>query len=313
MFRDLTTDLLLDLTRLEKKYGDVDALNGITLKVGSGKVGLLGPNGAGKTTLMKIATGLIDPTSGSCKVLGLNPKQGTTLHKKIGYLPENFGFPSISIWKYLVHVGLVFSQSKTQAEDNVRKVLDKLDLSNLRERDCTKLSSGQKQRLGLAQVLIHDPEILILDEPVSYLDPMGRKRFYDFLDIIRKDQSVILSSHILTDVERVCNTVIVLNYGQVLYFGPLSELRTSDKAAKFILVVSNPRALMEELDGRPFIDKTSIRGRNLIIETSEPILFQEAIPGYLTSAGVRLMSMKQEEESLEDLFMKLVRSDDTDS
>ncbi len=302
---------LLDLTQLEKTYDSVAALKGITLSVGLGKVGLLGPNGAGKTTLMKIATGLIKPTSGSCKVLGLDPRQGPALHQKIGYLPEHFGFPSISIWKYLIHVGLVFNLSKKQAEDNVKKIIHELDLLELRDRDCTKLSSGQKQRLGLAQVLLHNPEILILDEPVSYLDPFGRKRFFDFLDTIQEDQSVILSSHILTDVERACDNVIVLNHGKVLYFGPLSKLKKSETLTKFFLIVSDPRALIEELNGRPFVDKASIKGREVMIETSEPIPFQEAISGYLANAGVRLMGMKQEEESLEDLFLELVRRSDT--
>ncbi|MBD3408427.1 MAG: ATP-binding cassette domain-containing protein [Candidatus Lokiarchaeota archaeon] len=307
----MSVDSLLDLTQLEKKYDSVSALKGITLRVGLGKVGLLGPNGAGKTTLMKIVTGLIKPTSGSCKVLGLNPCKGTVLHEKIGYLPENFGFPSISIRKYLLHVGLVFNLSKTQTEDRIEEILTELNLYKIRDRYCTKLSSGQKQRLGIAQVLIHDPEVLILDEPVSYLDPVGRKRFFDFLDNIQGNQSILLSSHILTDVERVCKDVIILNEGQVLYFGPLTKVRKGEKLTKFFLIVSNPSALMDEINGSPFIDNVSIRGRELMIETSEPIHFQESIVRYLANAGVRLMHMKQEEESLEDLFFELVKRNGT--
>jgi ABC-2 type transport system ATP-binding protein len=220
--------LSLRIKNLSKSYGRVQALRDINLDIGPGITGLLGPNGAGKTTLLKVLLGLVKPDAGRVEILGYDCfSQSLEVRKRLGYLSEDQRFYEyMSGREYLEFVGRIKGLGRREAEKEAEDILRKVKLSEHKNKRIGEYSQGMKQRLGLAQALIRDPRILLLDEPTSNLDPVGR---YDFLKIIRElnnsGRLILLSSHILGEVEQVCDSLVFLNEGRVVYHGTLSELK----------------------------------------------------------------------------------------
>lgn len=219
---------MIALCDLKKSFGKVDALRGVTLDVPRGSVGLLGPNGAGKSTLIRILLGLLKPTSGSASVLDIDSAaRPLDVRKRVGYMPEDdCHIPGLSAVKYVAFAAQLSGFSPDDAIQRAHEVLDYVGMVEERYRDVETYSTGMRQRIKLAQAIVHDPEVLLLDEPSNGMDPAGRN---DMIELIRDiaslgDVSVLVSSHLLPDVEEVCRHIIVLGMGTVRLSGGLEDL-----------------------------------------------------------------------------------------
>ncbi len=207
---------------------DKTALDDITLEINNGLFGLLGPNGAGKTTLMRILVTLMKSTSGTVKIDNLDlEKDRKTIRSMLGYLPQEFStFPKIRTWEFLdYNARLAGLNNTSQRNKKVDEMLESISLFDVRDRLANKLSGGMKRRLGIAQALIGDPKILIVDEPTTGLDPEERIRFRNILsDMGQEDRIIILSTHIVGDISSTCNDMALLNNGKLEFSGPPEEL-----------------------------------------------------------------------------------------
>src|SRR5438874_4003317 len=222
--------MFLELEGINRWYGKQQALCDVNLRLEPGRIGLLGPNGAGKSTLLKILLGLLPPSSGSGRILDHELRRdATALRRAIGYMPEADALlPGMRGADYVALAGELYGMPRQQARRRAHEVLTCLDLGDARYRMLEEYSTGMKQRLKLAQALVHDPPVLLLDEPTSGLDPAGREAMLDLLLTLSRDhgKSFILSTHLLGDVERVCDSVVILHLGKVLLQGSVTSLRT---------------------------------------------------------------------------------------
>src|SRR5215212_12029459 len=226
-------DHLIELDAVGRTFGPFEALRGVSLRLKPGRIGLLGPNGAGKSTLLKILMGLLSPTSGSGRVLDhpLSPNgdgEGDyELRRLIGFMPEADALvPGLRGVDYVALAGELYGLPRKQAIRRAHEVLTYLQLEEARYRRLEEYSTGMKQRLKLAQTLVHDPPVLLLDEPTSGMDPAGREGMLDLLLRLGRDhgKSLILSTHLLGDVEQVCEQVVILHHGRVRGQGDVREL-----------------------------------------------------------------------------------------
>jgi len=219
----------INIKGLSKEYkGSVKALTGINLEIGSGIFGLLGPNGAGKTTLMRILVTLMEPTEGDVKVDNYDIKKNRAeLRSLIGYLPQNFNtFSRLTAWEFLEYSALLAGlYDSNERKKKIESMLESVGLYEVRDRKANKLSGGMKRRLGIAQALIGDPKILIIDEPTTGLDPEERLRFRNLMtEMSRNDIIIILSTHIVGDISSSCNQMAMLNKGELVYYGSPDKL-----------------------------------------------------------------------------------------
>src|SRR5215471_19131484 len=221
-------DYFVELDHVSRWYGSRQALDNVTLHLPPGRIGLLGPNGAGKSTLLKILMGLLPPSSGSGRILDREiGKDGTVLRRAIGYMPETDSLiPGLRGAEYVALAGELFGMPRRQALRRAHEVLSYLDLEDARYRRLEEYSTGMKQRLKLGQALVHDPKVLLLDEPTTGLDPAGRDAMLDLLLRLGREhgKAILLSTHLLGDVAKVCEAVIILHHGQVLCHGPVAAL-----------------------------------------------------------------------------------------
>ena len=217
---------------ISKLYGDFPALSGINLSLENGVYGLLGPNGAGKTTLMRIMTDLLKPSTGRVLLDGKDiAVLGADFRRRLGYLPQDFGFyPNYTAEQYLLYIARLKGLTKFEAKKQTNDVLEMVGLYEKRGQKMKGLSGGQRQRVGIAQALLGDPDILVLDEPTAGLDPEERIRFRGIISNLSRQKTVLLSTHIVSDLEAVANEMILLKKGQVL-------------------TVQKPHNLLHELDG----------------------------------------------------------------
>lgn len=217
---------------ISKLYGDFPALSGINLSLDNGVYGLLGPNGAGKTTLMRIMTDLLKPSTGRVLLDGKDiAVLGADFRRRLGYLPQDFGFyPNYTAEQYLLYIARLKGLTKFEAKKQTGDLLKMVDLYEKRNQKMKGLSGGQRQRVGIAQALLGDPDILVLDEPTAGLDPEERIRFRGIISNLSRQKTVLLSTHIVSDLEAVANEMILLKKGQVL-------------------TVQKPQDLLRKLDG----------------------------------------------------------------
>lgn len=218
---------MIEVHQLSKRYGTVQAVRDVSFQVGTGQViGLLGPNGAGKTTIMKILTGYHYPTSGSALIDGLSVEEyPEEVKKRIGYLPENApSYGDLSPLEYLSFVAEARAIPKDKRASRINQVMDQCSLQEVKNKPIETLSKGFRQRLGLAQAIIHDPAILILDEPTTGLDPNQILEIRALIRELGKSKTVILSTHILQEVEAVCSQVIIIHQGRIAAQGTSAEI-----------------------------------------------------------------------------------------
>jgi len=297
-------------TGLTKTFGEKRALDAVNLVVEEGSVfGFLGPNGAGKTTTLRILTGLARPTSGSVQILGHDVAlAGNAVRADVGFLPDVPGFYEwMTADELLRFAGGLFGIGGSVLEERVAVLLDLAGLSEV----MTKIggySRGMKQRLGVAQALVNAPKLLLLDEPTSALDPMGRKDLLDMLTSLRGRTTVFFSTHILADVERVCDTVAILDSGRVVAQAPIDELKARYGVQKVLLEVSDGGDELAQEIGRQTWATAVARGSAGAIEitVADVSAAQRAIPAMVAARNTGLLRMEAGEMGLEEVFVELV-------
>lgn len=228
----------VEITDLKKCYGNNMVLDSISLTIGNGMYGLLGRNGAGKTTFMRILSTLLKPSGGKIAFDGVPLEETKQIRSFIGYLPQEFSlYPDMSIWETMCYLAAMSNMPAETRNERIPALLRQVNLWENRKKKVWKLSGGMKRRLGIAQALLNDPKVLIIDEPTAGLDPEERLRFYNLLGEFSSDRAVIVSSHIVADIEAVCENVAVLDSGQLLYDGTVDELAEIAKGKVFELTV----------------------------------------------------------------------------
>ncbi len=302
--------MALTSSALVKTYGDVRALDGIDLAVPEGSVfGFLGPNGAGKTTTLRILTGLARPTSGTASIFG-NPVTGASSQARslIGYLPDVPGFYKwMTAEEFLSFSGGLFGLESRLLAERVKALIDLAGLAGVRTR-IGGYSRGMKQRLGVAQALINAPRLLMLDEPTSALDPIGRKDVLDMIASLGGRTTVFFSTHILADVERVCDTVAVLDRGRVVAQAPIDDLKNRYAAHRLVVETTEPAAALADVlrtqGWATGVDVTA--ATTLSVSVSDVDAAQRAIPAIIAERGLGLRRFEGGEITLEEVFVDLV-------
>jgi ABC-2 type transport system ATP-binding protein len=300
----------LQIRHLTKRYGSKLALDHVDLRVEEGSIfGFLGPNGAGKTTTLRILTGLAKPSHGSVRVLGHDvAKASNDVRAEIGFLPDVPGFYEwMTAEEFLRFAGGLFAIERRTLDERVRVLLELAGLTGVTTR-IGGYSRGMKQRLGVAQALVNAPKLLMLDEPTSALDPMGRKDVLDMITSLKGRTTVFFSTHILSDVERVCDTVAILDQGRVVVQAPIDELKSRYGASKVVLEVEDGTdALAAEIGAQPWASAVE-RPENGTIEVtvSDTLAAKRAIPAMVASRGLALTRMEAGEMGLEEVFVELV-------
>jgi len=221
---------VVEINNLHKAYGKTHALVGVSLDIDLGIFGLLGPNGAGKTTLLKVLLGLLKPDVGDVKIFGYDySSQSLAIRNCIGYLGEDQRFYEyMKGAEYLEFIGLLKGLEEDEVQSQAEDLLKKVSLSKSRDKKIKEYSQGMKRRLGLAQALIGNPKVIMLDEPTSNLDPIGRQDFLNIIKEFKKNKTtIILSSNVLGEVEQVCDTLALIDQGKVAYKGKCSDLKQS--------------------------------------------------------------------------------------
>ncbi len=299
----------IEISGLTKVYGETHALSGVDLAVPEGSVfGFLGPNGAGKTTALRILMGMARPTAGGATVFGHDVVTATNdVRSLIGFLPDVPGYyPWMTAEEFLRFAGRLSGVSGRTLDDRVASLLDMAGLAGVTQR-VGGFSRGMKQRLGVAQALINAPRLLMLDEPTSALDPMGRKDVLDMIAALRDHTTVFFSTHILTDVERVCDTVAILDHGRVVRQAKMAELKREGHAVRLVVEVEDGAEELEPLiAGQPWAVECSCEGQIVRCVVVDIGAARRWVPAIISDRRMALVRMVDEEPTLEDVFVELV-------
>lgn len=297
---NLTKDYEVGFWRKRK----VRALDGLSLTVEPGQIfGFLGANGAGKTTTLKLLMRLIYPTAGNAKILGRDIGD-TAMHARIGYLPENpYFYDYLTAREFLDYCGELFGLDQSTRKQRTEELLTRVNLdSKSWKRQLRKFSKGMLQRVGLAQALVNDPEIVFLDEPMSGLDPVGRREVRDLIAALRtQGKTVFMCSHILSDIEVLCDSVAILKGGRLAHAGSLEELRAREASLiEIIATGTDAETLKEHLVGRTDVT-TNASGVRIQVKDEKEV---DAVIAALRKSDGKLVSVQPVKQSLEDLFME---------
>lgn len=302
--------VLLDCRGVTKLYGVVIGLNDLSLELEPGVHGLLGPNGAGKSTLIKLITGQLRPTEGQIRVFDENPWNNTGLLKRIGYCPEHDAF-----WNFLTghqFVSTLAGLSGMAAADAAiaaDHVLVRVGAREYMHRPISTYSKGMRQRTKLAQALVHDPDLLVLDEPLAGTDPVGRHELMDLIQEFGEEgKSVLVSSHVMHEVQAMTTRFLLIYGGRVLAAGDVQEIRRLlyEIPHKIRIVCDGPRELARHLIAQPSVDGVQMDGDEVWVTTREPRELFALLPGLTAETGVTVREMGSDDESLDAVFEYLV-------
>ncbi len=285
------------------------ALDEVTLTIQPGEVfGLLGPNGAGKTTFIKLLLTLIFPTGGSTRLFGAEPGD-PLVKKRIGYLPENHRFPGyLTGGDFLDLFGRLSGMSSSALPSRIDEVLHLVEMTKWKKTKLRQYSKGMLQRIGLAQALIHDPDLVILDEPTDGVDPVGRKQIRDILlSLKQRGKTVFLNSHLLSEVEHVCDRVAILNKGKLVRLGSVSELTESRDRFTIQFEGSVPESLLRTWEATRA--RITVEASRLSL-TADSLSEVNAVLDQLRAAGLLIEDLSRTRQSLEDLFITVVSEEE---
>lgn len=301
---------------LTKRFGDFQALTALDISVPKHSItGLLGPNGAGKTTLIKLLLGLILPSEGTGEVFGLDiQRQSPQIRRRVGYLSQDPHFyPEMTAREVLRFTARFFYTGPKQAiELRIEEMLDLVGLADKADRPVKGFSGGEQQRLGIAQAQINHPDLLILDEPAAALDPIGRQDVLNIMSSLREQTTIFYSTHILDDVQRVSDRVMILNHGALIAHGPIEELLSAGRDMVYFITVEGhtdaARVKLEALNWVAHLVEESINGeKRWRLAVSDPeIAKRDLLPLLVSFPEMTVLSFGRQERNLEEVFMQVV-------
>lgn len=305
---------MIEVSGISKRYGELKALDNVSFKVDKGKiVGFLGANGAGKTTTMDILCGCIGADEGSAKISGFDITESPIEAKRrLGYLPDTPPlYAEMQVEEYIEYAAMLRLVSKESIPRRLNETIEKLSLGDVRKRLIGNLSKGYRQRVALAQALVHDPEVLVLDEPTEGLDPNQIIHIRELIQSLKSQHTIILSSHILSEVENMCESIVIINQGKIVTEGTYSELvsRFSGNSIYHLKVAHRPDELLGKLEHIAAITQTQWKQEANSIEfmlrekDGEKIL--DDIARAVIDGGHGLRELAQKTKSLEDIFIQI--------
>src|SRR5436190_2873819 len=300
---------------LTRTYGTMVALSSLDLTVNRGDLfGFIGSNGAGKTTTLRILATFLQPSGGPARVLGHDVvKDADAVRHVIGYMPDFFGvYKDMEVTEYLDFFGACYQIPTAQREKTVNDVLELVGLSEKKGALIGALSRGMQQRLGLARVLIHDPQLLLLDEPASGLDPRARIEVMAILqELQRLGKTIIISSHILSELQALCNRVAIIEKGKLIYSGPVQGVREqmTSGLVYWVRVSSDAQQAMELLRARPEISEVSAVDGEIRVTLASFEIEHSIVADILVHGGAKLIELREDEIGLEEVFMRVTRGE----
>lgn len=298
----------LSVKNLTKKFNSQLAVDHVSFDLNAGQcTALLGPNGAGKTTTLRMIAGLLSPTDGSIQFEGY--ENGQDIREKIGYLPQN---PVFYAWmtgkEFLVYVGRLAHLSKQEAIHRAEKLLEQVGIIHVKNKRIGQYSGGMRQRLGIAQALIHKPALLMLDEPVSSLDPIGRREVLTLLEKLKEETTILFSTHILNDAEEISDGLLLMHEGQLVEQGQITDLREKYQTQKIELNFRTmDEKMIEQLKELPGIEEITADREGLICLVSDVEQARKTIFKKTLEMGWDLTNFSIARASLEDMFMEVVK------
>jgi ABC-2 type transport system ATP-binding protein len=304
----------IEIRGLTKFYKTQAALRSLDMKVERGDLyGFVGANGAGKTTTLKILATLLRPNGGSVYVLGFNVlTQPHEIRKRIGYMPDFFGvYQDMETWEYLDFFGAAYRMLPAERDKRIADVLELVGLTQKKENLIAELSRGMQQRLGLARVLMHDPELLLLDEPASGLDPRARMEIMAILQELQKmGKTVLISSHILPELQQLCDKVGIIEKGQMVYNGPMLGLPTHGGPSRNgeAVVFDRTAEAVDALSADPRVEKATEENGHIRFILKEDANIS-VVAEVLTQKGFKIRMLKELSAGLEDVFMNLTSAE----
>lgn len=308
---------MIKVENLTKKYGSVTALNGVSFEMKEGEVvGVLGPNGAGKTTLLRILVTFLKSDGGEVLIDGVDAGENSNQEKiksKIGYLPEHAPlYEDLTVREYLEFVGNMQGLTEDKLDERILYVLKECGLKEKKNSEISTLSKGYRQRTGIAQALIHDPKIVILDEPTTGLDPNQRIEIRDLIKEIGKSKTVILSSHVLPEVQATCSRVLIINKGRIVADGTPEDLENKEKDKVTVVInieVEKPSPeLISKLRALSGIKEVKSEGNKITIAASAETDIRKDIAKLISETGAGLLEISQKHADLEDVFITLTKN-----
>ena len=302
----------IGLTRL---YGSMTALNSLDLTINQGDLfGFIGSNGAGKTTTLRILATFLAPSAGTAKILGYDVvREADAVRHIIGYMPDFFGvYKDMEVTEYLDFFGACYKIPTAQREKTVADVLELVGLTEKRGAIIGALSRGMQQRLGLARVLIHDPKLLLLDEPASGLDPRARIEMMAILqELQRLGKTIIISSHILSELQTLCNRVAIIEKGKLIYSGPVQGVRDqmSSGLVYWVLPEGDPAAAIAVLKAVPNVAEAIAVDGQVKVTFATADVAPSVLPEALVRGGIKFTGLWEDELGLEEVFLRVTRGE----
>ncbi|MCO0596383.1 ABC transporter ATP-binding protein [Peribacillus butanolivorans] len=296
----------LEIKNVTKKFKEKTAVNNFSMELQSGEcVGLIGPNGAGKSTLIKVIADIIDPSRGEVLLGG---KKISKMKREIGYLPQ---YPNFFQWmtakETLTFMGQLSGIKKEELTRSIPEIMSKVGLSGEENSKVRTFSGGMKQRLGIAQALLHKPSLIVMDEPVSALDPIGRREVLNIIEEIKKETTILLSTHILSDAEEICERFVIIKNGEKIEDTTMTELlnRNSENKINVDLTVKN-QEWIEIVKSLNFVKGVEVMGNKLKIEVENIELNKNLLLASALEHNVDLVRFEIDNDTLEEIFLKLV-------
>jgi ABC-2 type transport system ATP-binding protein len=300
---------MIEVNNLSKRYGNHLAVGGISFKAKPGEiVGLLGPNGAGKTSTMRMLTGFMPPTDGSAKIAGHDVVEDSLeARRNVGYLPERVPvYPDMTVRGYITFWAKL--RGIKNARGSVDAVLERVQLADRQNTLVRNLSKGMRQRLGLAQALVHNPPVIILDEPTIGIDPQQVIEVRESVRALGADHTVLFSTHILSEAEQVCDRVLIMDKGKIVAQGKPAELRKKLQpgTALYVEIQTSAAKARELLKGIPGVESVEEDGKGFIVRASRDTDIRAEVSARILKAGYTLLEMRAVSSSLEAIFLEII-------
>ncbi|MHC4641985.1 MAG: ABC transporter ATP-binding protein [Planctomycetota bacterium] len=304
---------MIETKRLTKNYGNLAALVDLDLVIDAGDIfGFIGPNGAGKTTTMRILVTLLEPSRGQAFIDGLDiTKKGKEVRRIVGYMPDFMGiYDDLKVFEYLEFFAAAFSIEYKKRKSIVEGVLELTDLQSKKSFTVDSLSRGMQQRLGLARVLIHDPKVLILDEPASGLDPRARIEIRELLrELKRMGKTIMISSHILSELEEICDHIGIIEHGRLVFSGTMEEIRRrmGVQSKVRVRVANNQQRAIELLSALPEVEDVQSAGVYIAVTLRQDQNTDGIIARTLVNGKIDIVSLEPQQVKLDEAFLQLTK------